>query len=292
MRWGTLPEQVTVRATLGTIAERDLAPPSVIVVGEVAAVDLRWFEQRPLFGRRVVVTRTRQQASELSVGLRRLGAEPIEVPLIEVADPADGGAALREAGTRLGTYDWVVLTSPNGARRLLAELPDARAFGSAWIAAIGPGTAAALADCNLRADLVPERFVAESLLGALPDGPGRILLARAEVARDVLPDGLRAKGWQVDVVDAYRTVAATVTDEQRAAVATADAITFTSSSTVDRFVEALGADAAPPVIACIGPVTADTARAHGLAVDVEADPHTIQGLLDALTAWATQHPRQ
>lgn len=292
VRWGTRPEQVTVRATLGTIAAQDLAPPSVIVVGEVAAVDLRWFERQPLFGRRVVVTRTRQQASELSAGLRRLGAEPIEVPLIEVADPADGGAALREAAAHLGTYDWVVVTSPNGARRLLAELPDARAFGSARVAAIGPGTAAALAEGNVRADLVPERFIAEWLLDALPDGQGRVLLARAEVARDVLPDGLRAKGWAVDVVDAYRTVAATVTDEQRAAVATADAITFTSSSTVDRFVEAMGTEAAPPVIACIGPVTADTARAHGLPVHIEADPHTIPGLLDALTRWAAQYPRQ
>lgn len=292
VRWGTRPEQVTVRATLGTIAAQDLAPPSVIVVGEVAAVDLPWFEQQPLFGRRVVVTRTRQQASSLSTGLRRLGADPIEVPLIEVADPADGGAALREAAGRLGSYDWVVVTSPNGANRLLAAVVDARAFGSARVAAIGPGTVAALAEGNVRADLVPERFVAESLLDALPDGPGRILLARAEVARDVLPDGLRARGWEVDMVDAYRTVATTVSAEQRAAIATADVITFTSSSTVDRFVAALGADAAPPTVACIGPVTAETARRHGLPVDVEADPHTIQGLLDALTAWASDHPRQ
>ncbi|MEO6318755.1 MAG: uroporphyrinogen-III C-methyltransferase, partial [Acidimicrobiales bacterium] len=233
VRWGTRPEQVTVRATLATLAEQPLATPSVIVVGEVAAVDLSWFEGRPLFGRKVVVTRTRRQASQLSVALHRLGAEVVEVPVIEIADAADGGTALAEAAGRLDTYDWVVLTSPNGAQRLLDAVPDARAFGRARVAAIGPGTAAALAGARILADLVPETFVAEALLDALPDGPGRILLARAEVARDVLPDGLRARGWDVDVIDAYRTVPASITDAQRAAVAEADVITFTSSSTVE-----------------------------------------------------------
>jgi uroporphyrinogen-III synthase len=130
--------------------------------------------------------------------------------------------------------------------------------------------------------------VAESLLDAMTGeaDAGRVLLARAEVARDVLPDGLRARGWAVDVVDAYRTVSAAVTDEQRAAIASADVITFTSSSTVDRFVEAVGADAVPSVVACIGPVTAETARGHGLTVDVEAGVHTVGGLVDALVAWA------
>ena len=291
VRWGTRPEQETVRATLATIAAAPLATPSVIVVGDVAAVDLDWFERRPLFGRRVVVTRTRQQASALSRALRDAGAEPIEVPVIEVVDPADGGTALRAAADGLGAYDWVVVTSPNGATRLLAALRgagrDARAFGTARVAAIGPATAAALAAGGVRADLVPERFVAESLLDAMAasEGPGRALIARAEVARDVLPDGLRERGWVVDVVDAYRTVPATVTDEQRAALQRADAITFTSSSTVDRFIEAAGLGAVPPVVACIGPVTAETARRHGLTVDVEADVHTVDGLVAALVDW-------
>jgi uroporphyrinogen III methyltransferase/synthase len=292
VRWGTRPEQTTVRATLGTIADQPLAAPSVIVVGEVAAVDLAWFERRPLFGRRVVVTRTRQQASQLSAALQRAGADPIEVPVIEIAPPVDDGAALAAAVARLGAYDWVVLTSPNGAQRLLAAVAaaglDARAFGSARVAAIGPGTARVLAGGGIVADLVPERFVAESLLDALgpPTGRGRILLARAAVARDVLPDGLRERGWAVDVVDAYRTVPAPITVEQRAAVAAADVITFTSSSTVERTLEALGADALPPVIACIGPVTSATARQHGLRVDVEASVHTIDGLVAALAAAA------
>jgi uroporphyrinogen III methyltransferase/synthase len=298
VRWGTRPEQHTVRATLGTIADQPLLSPSVIVVGEVAGVDLRWFEQRPLLGRRVVVTRTRSQASALSAGLRALGAEPIEVPVIEVVDPLDGGAALRDAAVRLGTYDWVVVTSPNGAERLLAAVAatggDARAFGGSTVAAIGPGTARVLAAGGIRADLVPDRYVAESLLDALtsaaPAG-GRLLLARAEVARDVLPDGLRAVGWEVDVVDAYRTVPAAVTDAQRAAVIGADIATFTSSSTVERFVDSLGAEAVPAVVACIGPVTAGTARRLGLTVDLEATEHTIDGLLRALADWGTAHPR-
>ncbi|MFL6207125.1 MAG: uroporphyrinogen-III C-methyltransferase [Acidimicrobiales bacterium] len=292
VRWGTRPEQETVRSTLATIGDRPLATPSVIVVGEVAAVDLAWFERRPLFGKRVVVTRTRDQASALTRALREAGAEPVEVPVIQIADPADGGAALREAATRLGGYDWVIVTSPNGAARLVAALSeaglDARAFGGARVAAIGPATAARLAVAGVRADLVPEAFVAEALLDAMAGtgGPGRALLARAEVARDVVPDGLRERGWTVDVVDAYRTLPASVTDQQREAMAGADAITFTSSSTVERFVEAAGIDAVPSVVACIGPVTAQTARDHGLAVALEAEVHTVPGLVDALVRWA------
>jgi uroporphyrinogen III methyltransferase/synthase len=290
VRWGTRPEQTTLRATLGTIADQPLATPSVIVVGEVAAEELAWFERRPLFGTRVVVTRTREQASQLVVALRDAGALPVEVPVIEVAPPADGGVALTAAARQLSAYDWVVLTSPNGARRLLdavaADGGDARRFAGARLAAIGPGTAAVLAEGGLVADLLPERFVAESLLEAMPDGPGRVLLARAEVARDVLPDGLRARGWEVDVVDAYRTVPAAQTEATAVALAGADVVTFTSSSTVERFLEAFGADAVPPTVACIGPITAATARERGLAVDVEAEPHTIDGLVAALVRWA------
>jgi uroporphyrinogen III methyltransferase/synthase len=298
VRWGTRPEQSTVRATLGTLADHELASPSVIVIGEVAAAALTWFEDRPLFGRRVVVTRTRAQASQLAAALREAGAEPVEVPVIALDEPRDGGAALRAAALGLGTYDWVVVTSPNGATRLLESVAatggDARTFAGARVAAIGPGTAAALAAGGVRADLVPERFVAEGLLAAFPTPPadgGRVLLARAEVARDVLPDGLRAAGWEVDVVDAYRTVAAEPTDAARAALAAAEVVTFTSSSTVERFVDAYGVGAVPPVVACIGPVTATTARAAGLRVDVEAPVHTIDGLVQALAAWAAAHPR-
>jgi uroporphyrinogen III methyltransferase / synthase len=297
VRWGTRPEQHTVRATLGTIADQPLEPPSVIVVGQVAAIDLDWFESRPLFGRTVAVTRARAQASALVDALRRLGAGTVEVPAIEIAEPDDGGAALRDAAGRMGSYDWVVLTSPNGAQRLLEAVRavggDGRSFAGARLAAIGPGTAEALAAGNLAVDLVPERFVAESLLDAFPDPPpggGRVLLARAAVARDVLPEGLRQRGWVLDVVDAYRTVAVALTDEQREAAAAADVVTFTSSSTVERFLDALGPGAVPPAVACIGPVTATTARRHGLEVTVEADVHTIDGLVAALVAWALANP--
>lgn len=293
VRWGTRPDQETVRATLGTLADQPLRAPSTIVVGEVARERLSWFEDRPLFGRTVVVTRTRSQAGRLSARLREAGAAVVEVPVIAVEDPADGGAALRAAVSRLrgadgaAGYDWVVLTSPNGAERFCTSLRDGRDLAGVRLAAIGPGTAAVLADHHLLADLLPERFVAESLLAAFPDPPpggGRVLLARAEVARDVLPEGLRERGWTVDVVDAYRTVPAPVDDADRDRVAAADVVTFTSSSTVERFLEAVGPDAVPPVVACIGPVTAATARARGLAVDVEATEHTIAGLVDALVA--------
>ena len=290
VRWGTRPDQETVRATLATINNHPLRPPCTIVVGEVAGEHLGWFERRPLLGRRVVVTRSRGQAGQLSDRLRVAGADVIEVPTIEIAEPADGGSAVRAALARVSSYDWVVLTSPNGARRFTRELRDGRDLAGVLLAAIGPGTAAALAEERLVADLVPERYVAESLLAAFPDPPdgatGRVLLARAEVARDVLPDGLRARGWDVDVVHAYRTIPAPVDDDVRARVSAADVVTFTSSSTVERLLDAVGPDHLPPTVACIGPVTAATARERGLRVDVEAPVHTIDGLVEALVAWA------
>jgi uroporphyrinogen III methyltransferase/synthase len=302
VQWGTRPEQRTVRATLDTIGDHELGAPSTIVVGEVAARDLAWFENRPLFGRRIVVTRAREQASELVARLAALGAATVEVPAIAIAAPADGGAALAAAVDRLaaGAYDWLVLTSPNGARRLLAALRaagrDARALGSTRLAAIGPGTADVLAAANLVADLVPPRFVAESLLASFPgtgDGDvatGRVLLARAAVARDVLPEGLAERGWKVDVVEAYRTEPAPLDERAAAALADAEIVTFTSSSTVTNFLATAGGGAMPPVVAAIGPVTAATARGHGLTVDVEAEVHSLDGLVDALCAWAAAHP--
>lgn len=315
VQWGTRPEQRTVRATLATIGDRPLGTPSTIVVGDVAACDLAWFESRPLFGRRVVVTRAREQASELVERLVALGAATVEVPAIAIGDPADGGEALRAATDRLaaGAYDWLVLTSPNGARRLLAALRDAgrdvRALGGVRIAAIGPGTADALAEAQLVPDLVPPRFVAEALLESFPDPPvrgsdqagagadrpgsdraGAVLLVRAAVARDVLPDGLTERGWEVDVVEAYRTAPAALDERATEALADADIVTFTSSSTVTNFLATAGVGAVPPVVAAIGPITAATARDHGLTVDVEADVHSIDGLVDALCAWAAEHP--
>ncbi len=293
VRWGTRPEQRTVRTTLAALGDADLEPPAVIVIGDVAALDLAWYERLALFGRTVVITRPRHQTAALTRRLQRLGAATIALPTIEIDEPADGGAALRAAAASVGSYDWVVFTSANAVERFLPLLRDARAFGPARVAAIGPGTAQALAEARVVADVVPERFVAEGLLDALPPPPppasagrgrGRVLLPRAAVARDVLPDGLRAAGWDVDVVEAYRTRPARPPPEALAAVARADAIAFTSSSTVTSFVEVAGPDAVPPVVVCIGPVTAASARRLGLTVAVEAAVHTLDGLVDALVA--------
>ena len=277
VRWGTRPNQRTVRTTLTDLGAADVESPSVIVVGAVAGLDLRWFEDRPLFGRRIAVTRSREQASGLRRRLEELGAEVVEVPTIAV-EPAPPGTDL---AAPLAAADWVVLTSPNAVAAVAASVRDARAFGPAKVASIGPGTAAALADFGVVADLVPDRNVAEGLVDAFPTGAGRVYLPQAADARPVLADGLRAKGWTVDAVVAYRTVTAPLDGRAVAAVASADAITFTSSSTVTNFVRAAPA-ARPAVVVSIGPVTSRTAHDLGLEVTAEADPHTIDGLVEAV----------
>lgn len=285
VRWGTRPDQHVTRATLATLHEQPLRAPSTIVVGDVAAQDLDWFTSRPLTGRRVVVTRAPDQAGALAGRLRDLGAEVVEVPTIDIADPSDGGLALRTAMSEPGRYDWLVVTSPNGARRALSALHDARDLAGVQLAAVGPGTAKVLAEHHLKVDLVPERFVAEGLLSVFPDPPpggGRVLLARAEIARDVLPDGLRSRGWEVEVVDAYRTVPLELDAAAQERARSADAITFTSASSVTNFVAAAGRPSVPPVVAVIGPVTAAAARDLGVEVTVEASEHTLDGLVDAL----------
>ncbi len=285
VRWGTRVDQHVTRSTLGSLHRHELRSPSTIVIGEVAGERLDWFTRRPLFGRRVVVTRSSAQAGELASLLAAHGAQVVEVPTISIEDPSDGGAALRTAMSEISRYDWLVLTSPNGARRTLAALRDARDLAGVRLAAVGPGTARVLAERHLVVDLVPERFVAEGLLAAFPAPPeavAEVLLARAAVARDVLPDGLADLGWAVDVVDAYRTVPAPLDDAAREAAAAADAVTFTSASSVTNFVAAAGPGAVPPVVATIGPVTSAAARALGIEVTVEADPHTLVGLVDAL----------
>lgn len=285
VRWGTRPDQRSLRTTLTALPDADLDPPVTIVIGRVAGLDLAWFERLPLFGRRVVVTRARHQAGELARRLRAAGADVLEVPTIAVVGPADGGAALREAAGRVASYAWVVFTSANAVESFLHQVHDARAFGPTRIAAIGPGTADALARHGLAADLVPERFVAESLLEAFP-GPPRagaaVLLPLAASARDVLPVGLRARGWTVDVVDAYRTEPVVPDPASLADAAAADAIAFTSASSVAGWVAAAGPEVVPPVVACIGPVTADAARAAGIGVTATAAESTLDGLVAAL----------
>lgn len=289
VRWGTRPDQQTTRSTLGALSRQQPPEPTVVVVGHAASADPGWLERLPLFGKRVLVTRTRAQASTLSHLLRRRGASPIEVPTIEIVEPVED-APVAAAIEHLADYEWLVVTSPNGASRFCDRLPDARALGGVRIAAIGPGTAQALADRNLVADLVPDRYVAEGLLEVFPppERSGRVLLARAAEARDVLPEGLADAGWLVDVVAVYRTVRPEPVPSVRAAVAEADVVTFTSSSTVRHFVELFGVEAMAPTVACIGPVTASTARELGVSVTVEAPTHTIAGLVEALEAHFTR----
>jgi uroporphyrinogen III methyltransferase / synthase len=286
---GTLSGQRVVTATLGTIAasaaEQGIRAPAIAVVGEVAALRerLRWFEQRPLSGVSVAVTRARAQASGLASRLRALGAEVIEAPAIRIR-PLDSPLP------DLRSYDLVCLTSPNGVRLLFERMAeagvDARALSGAVIAAIGPGTAATLRGLGVIADIVPERFVAEGLVEALAEVPvTRALVARAADARDVLPDALRERGAEVDVMPVYETIAESLSDTQLEAVGRADYVTFTSSSTVRFLFEAIdGRGSLRARLVSIGPVTSEALRAHGQEPDVEAVRHDIDGLIEALIA--------
>jgi uroporphyrinogen III methyltransferase/synthase len=296
---GTLPDQRVVAGTLGTIAavasaERVRAP-ALVVVGAVAALRerLAWFPSgaAPLSGVSVAVTRARAQASTLAARLRGLGASVVEAPAIRIV-PLDGPAP------EVGRYDLVCLTSPNGVRllfeRLLVAGLDARALAGARVAAIGPGTAAALRSFGVVADVVPsERFVAEGLVEALAEVPvARALVARAAEARDVLVEALRERGAEVDVVALYETVAAPLDAGQLAAVAEANYVTFTSSSTV-RFLFDVAGDGFSPRgrLVSIGPVTSATLRERGLTPHVEATRHDIDGLVEALVADAAARER-
>jgi uroporphyrinogen III methyltransferase / synthase len=294
---GTLPGQRTVTATLAELpaaAERaGLRPPSVLLFGPVAARRgaIAWLERRPLHGRRVVVTRARAQASELARTLERLGAEVVELPAIRI-EPRVDSLEVRAAVEALHSYALVCFTSANGVRLLFEAMAaagrDARALAQATIAAIGPGTASALRERGVIADVVPDSYVAESLVDALSGlevGARPVLIARAAEARDLLPEALRDRGAEVDVVALYDTVAESPDPEALAAAADADYVTFTSSSTVRNFVAAVG-DGLPrgARVVSIGPVTSATAREAGLTVDVEAERHDLDGLLEALVA--------
>jgi uroporphyrinogen III methyltransferase/synthase len=295
----TYPAQRVIMGILATIADRareaSVAAPAITIVGDVVGLrdEIEWFDRRPLAGARIVVTRARAQASSLSARLRELGADVIEMPAIRV-EPLDPGPLDRALAVAPG-YDWMIFTSQNaveivwGAMR--ARGLDARTLGGVRIAAIGRATADALLDHGMAADVVPQRFVAESLVEALEtrgDVSGRrVLLPRAADARDVLPDGLRALGAEVDVVPIYRTMMDGEGAARVAARLTAgdvDLVTLTSSSTARYFVDAVGADAARAApVASIGPVTSAAARALGLRVAVEAEESTIAGLIAALT---------
>ncbi|MDQ6796756.1 MAG: uroporphyrinogen-III C-methyltransferase [Actinomycetota bacterium] len=286
VRWGTRPDQRTQRGTLADLAAMKLEPPVTLVIGAVAGLDLAWFESRPLFGRRVVVTRSRPQSPGLVDALRRKGAEVVSLPTIEIVEAGDGGAALAAAATRVRHFDWVAFTSANTVERVFSHLADARALGDTRVSAVGASTAAALVARGVVADLVPERATAEALAEAFPAAsqcpPGRVLLPQAAGASPVLEAGLSAKEWIVEVVEAYRTVATALDAPALADATSADAIAFTSASTVDNYVDAAGSVAAGQVVACIGPVTASQAAQRGLDVSVVAAEATVDGLVAAL----------
>jgi uroporphyrinogen III methyltransferase/synthase len=287
--WGSRPEQRTVRTRLDELGDTPLQPPATIVIGGVAGLDLGWYELRPLFGKRVVVTRAREQASKLVTMLTDLGARPVEVPTIRIQPPADSGAGLDRAARQIaeGEFSAVVFTSANAVEPLLTRLTDLRALSGCTVAAVGPATAEALARHRVGVDVMPSRNLAEGLLDVFPDPPSpgaRVLFPRSAEGRDVIVDGLAAAGWSVDLVEAYRTVRSHVPDKLLADIRSADAACFTSSSTVAGFVEACGLDAVPPVVVCIGPVTARTATDLGMRVDAVAGSHDLPGLVGALVA--------
>jgi uroporphyrinogen III methyltransferase/synthase len=288
---GTLPGQRTLVATLSDVAERAAAEgiraPAITLVGPVAELRerLAWLERRPLHGRTIAVTRARPQASALAARLRELGAGVVEAPAIRTRP-------LEAELPDLAVYDLVCVTSPNGAAELFARLGaagrDARALAGLLVAAIGPGTARALKEHGIVADIVPERAVAEGLVSGLAGvDVRRALIVRAREGRDVLPDALRARGADVDVVALYETVAEPLDEPTARAAAAADYVTFTSASTVRYFLDAAGGLDGPR-IASIGPATSTALRDAGLEPHVEADPHTPDGLVEALVADAAR----
>jgi uroporphyrinogen III methyltransferase/synthase len=292
---GTLPGQRTVQGTLQTLAEQvaeaQVGSPSITVVGPVAelAEQLAWVPARPLAGLSVTVTRARAQASGLARSLRELGAEVVQAPAIRIEPIA--GPPLDPA-----PYDLVCVTSQNAVgalfERLAAGGRDARALAGARIASIGPGTDRELRAHGIVADVTAERAVGEGLVDALADVPvTHALIARARGGRDVLPDALRSRGARVDVLDLYESVAAPLAADTVAAVRAADYVTFTSSSTVRNLLGAVGGLSPRTRVVSIGPITSETLREHGVAVDVEASEHDVDGVLQALLADAAARER-
>lgn len=298
VRWGTTPRQSTIVATVSTLGERieaeHMRPPVTIIVGGVVALAERigWFESLPLFGKRIVVTRARHQSRELTCLLEEVGAEVVEFPVIQIAEPTDR-RPLVEAFACVGEYDWLVLTSVNGAQRFfeefLAEGHDIRELAGVGVAAIGPATAGVVVARGIRVAAQPSEYRAEALLEALGDVSGkRVLLARAEAAREILPDQLRKRGADVDVIALYRTVLPDVASGV-GTLEDVDMITFTSSSTVtnfDRLCNGKGAEIlARCAVAAIGPITARTLEGAGVDVDAMPSSYTIADLAREITSY-------
>lgn len=310
VRWGTRVEQRTIVGTLQTIerivAEANFKPPAVIVVGEVVRQrdKLSWYERKPLFGTRVMVTRARAQSSDLSERIEELGGEPCEFPVIATREPSEPAAvqAIESALRAAERYDWLIFTSVNGVEYFFADLKklgiDIRAFHKARIAAVGPRTAEALERRGLLIDVLPVKFQAEGLLDSLADSlkPGQCaLLPRGDLAREVLPRELKARGIEAVEIDVYETVIAEDQEEETLKLLVegkVDVITFASSSSVTNLLavmKRMGVDNPQHIlqnieIACIGPLTAKTAAEAGLKVTIQPEDATIDALIDAIAA--------
>ncbi|HUP59119.1 MAG TPA: uroporphyrinogen-III C-methyltransferase [Thermoanaerobaculia bacterium] len=293
-------EQRTVSGTLRNIearvAQANLETPALIVVGDVVKLRdvIDWFESKPLYGKRIVVTRAREQASELKRLLEDSGAQVLQFPTIEIAPPESWESLDRVLASR---YDWLIFTSANGVNAYFERLKDVRALAGTKIAAVGQTTADALRARGIQPDLVPERFISTELLPLLAEDQRGIRTAviRAEEGREELIDELRRRGGEVELGIAYRTIAADYDlDELRALIASdaIDVVTFTSASTVDRFFEKLTSEERARVmqhamIASIGPATSEAVRRHGRPPDVEAPNATIRALHDAVVERVT-----
>ncbi len=301
VRWGTKAQQEVLVTTVGNAAEdvakHNLKPPAVFVVGNVVNLreTIKWFDNKPLFGKTILVTRAREQASKLTENLEALGANCIEAPVIKIAQPDDNFASLDKAIDKIGEYEWIIFTSVNGVKRFFARLNekgmDTRVLAKAKFAAIGSATAKELKVNGIIADKVPKMFRAEGVLSALKDDikqGTKILIPRAQKAREALPNGLRSMGAIVDVAEAYCTKMMEDDKEQIKDLLKnkkIDMITFTSSSTVENLLKLIDEDKSllnDIAKACIGPITAHTCTNHGLNVDVEADVYTIDGLVDKI----------
>ena len=300
IQWGTRPGQRVVEGTLDTVLdlgrEAGLEPPIVAVFGPAVALrsEIRWFDNRPLSGKRIMVTRARTQISATADLLSREGAEVIELPSIRIVPP-DDATPLKLAAQGLASYKWVVFTSVNGVDAFWGALEeiglDSRAFAGVKVAAIGPATAESLARRGIHADRMPSEYISESVVESLQEHiePGdRVLLPRAAEGRNALVEGLQKLGAEVEHVVTYKTLASEESKQEALALlkqGAVDAVTFTSSSTVLSLVSILGGDISllqQPAIACIGPVTAATAAGLGLKVAVQAREYTIAGLVEAL----------
>ena len=299
IRWGTTPAQETLTGTLETIValveERKFRPPAIFVVGDVAGLreELQWFEKKPLFGKTVVMTRPEAQSAAFAQLLYETGARVVSFPTIKIVPPGDY-TPLDRAIEHIDTYDWIILTSVNGVRSFFDRLyhlgKDARSLAGVRLCAIGPATAKTVERHGIRVDLVPESYISESVVSAFKTAGGagrKVLLPRAEIARDIIPESLTAMGAHCDVITAYQTVPSGMTAEDfhmLTGTGTVDIITFTSPSTVDNFIDMIGKENIPgdALIACIGPVTKEAAEAAGLTVHIMATSYTVEGMMDAM----------